>query len=68
MGVAYFTAHHEALINIFNDPKAFVDQPPFNFLLTALIVFAFGPGAISVDGILKRFFSGAVKAPKPAGK
>jgi putative oxidoreductase len=56
MSVAYLTAHHDAAIAIFTNPMDFVHQTPFNFLLTSLLILAFGPGCISVDGILKRFF------------
>lgn len=56
MVVALFTAHHEAVVNILTNPEGFVSQAPFNYLLTALIVFAFGPGILSVDAILKRAF------------
>lgn len=45
MIVAYATAH----TNAFADPATFVEQPPFNFLLTSLIVLAFGPGKFSLD-------------------
>jgi hypothetical protein len=31
---------------------------PFRFLLTALIVFAFGPGLFSIDALLKRVIGG----------
>lgn len=49
MCVAYVTAHRAACLNVFQDPAAFISQPPFNFLLTCLIVFAFGPGKCSID-------------------
>lgn len=52
MSVAYSTAHVEALHAITTNPKLFVDQPPFNFLLTSLLVWAFGPGFFSVDQFL----------------
>lgn len=56
MFVALLTAHHEAFVNAFENPQAFVQQGPFNFFLTALIVFAFGPGIFSLDALIKRFF------------
>ena len=49
MGVAYATADKEALSAIFSDPDKFVSAAPFLFLLAALIVFVFGPGALSLD-------------------
>jgi hypothetical protein len=44
-------------VNIFNDPDAFVSDAAFLFLLASVIVFIFGPGAFSVDAILKRRFA-----------
>jgi putative oxidoreductase len=54
MFVAYWTADHEALTGMFTDPDKFVQAAPFPYLLTALIVLAFGPGLLSVDALLKR--------------
>src|SRR5260370_18413457 len=53
MIVAYLTADFEAVSNIFSDPDKFVKADPFPFLLTASIVFVFGPGRFSVDALLK---------------
>ena len=55
MIVAYVTADYEALTSIFSDPDKFVGAAPFPFLLSALLVLAFGPGAISLDALIKRF-------------
>jgi putative oxidoreductase len=60
MIVAYATAEREALFSIFTDPDKFTGADPFLFMMTAIIVFLFGPGFISVDRLLKRIF-----APKP---
>ena len=60
MVVAYLTAENEALRSIFSDPDKFLGADPFLFLLAALIVFIFGPGALSVDHLLARKFQ-----PKP---
>ncbi|MBK7974699.1 MAG: DoxX family protein [Deltaproteobacteria bacterium] len=54
MMVAYATAHREALLGIFADPDTFLQQTPFLFLLTAVVVLAFGPGYFSLDTIVKR--------------
>jgi putative oxidoreductase len=54
MFVAYWTADREALMSIIGDPDKFVKADPFPYLLTALIVLAFGPGLLSIDAILKR--------------
>lgn len=62
MGVAYGTAHVDAVKTISTDPQLFVAQAPFNFLLTALLVWAFGPGFFSLD----QFLLGKPKeTPKP---
>lgn len=54
---ALLTANRDAVINAWNDPQNLIVQLPFNYLLTALIVFAFGPGKVSIDYlILKLFF------------
>ncbi|HVJ56484.1 MAG TPA: hypothetical protein VM574_01480, partial [Terrimicrobiaceae bacterium] len=52
------TADYEALTSIFSDPDKFVAAAPFPFLLSALLVLAFGPGAISVDALIERFAPG----------
>lgn len=57
MIVAYVSADYEAVTSIFSDPDKFVAAAPFPFLLSALVVLAFGPGALSVDAIIKRFVS-----------
>jgi putative oxidoreductase len=54
MLVAYATAEKEALVAIVSNPDKFTSAAPFLFLLTALIVLAFGPGIFSVDRLLNR--------------
>jgi len=54
MVVAYLTAEREALLGIFGNPDKFTGADPFLFLYAALIVFAFGPGKLSVDGLLRK--------------
>ena len=49
MFVAYLTADREALQAIFSDTDKFVSAAPFPFLLTVLLVLAFGPGKLSLD-------------------
>ena len=68
MFVAYWTADHEALTSIIGDPDKFVKADPFPYLLTALIVFAFGPGLFSIDALLKRVIGGkTLVRPDPRG-
>jgi putative oxidoreductase len=52
MLVAYATADKEALQAIFSDTDKFTGATPFLFLLSCVIVFAFGPGKLSLDGLL----------------
>lgn len=55
MIVAYATAHSVAVKMIFTNPTVLVEQAPFWFLVTALFVFGFGPGAFSIDALLKKY-------------
>ncbi|MBI2516191.1 MAG: DoxX family protein [Opitutae bacterium] len=54
MVVAYLTADRDALMAIFSDTDKFVSAAPFQFLLTAVIVLAFGPGKLSLDHLLAK--------------
>lgn len=51
MVTAYSTAHFESIQTALSNPQVIIDQPPFLFLLTALLVFAFGPGYFSIDAL-----------------
>ena len=53
MVVAYLTTEMEAIQSLWSDSDAFVSAAPFLFLFAAVIVFTFGPGRYSVDGMLK---------------
>jgi putative oxidoreductase len=53
MAVAYLTADLEAVTGIFSDPDKFVKADPFPYLISALIVLAFGPGKFSIDALIK---------------
>ena len=56
--VAYLTTEQEALKNLLHlDPDKFISADPFTYLLASVIVFIFGPGSYSVDGIMKKVFS-----------
>jgi putative oxidoreductase len=64
MGVligALVTEHRAALLNVWNNPQSFINQLPFNYLLTAFIVFAFGSGKISFDFLIQRLFYSSSK-------
>ncbi len=52
MIVAYLTAELDTVRNIFDDPDKFTAATPFLFLLTVLIVLAFGPGTFSLDWLI----------------
>ena len=52
--VAYLTADREAVVNFFKDQDAFTGAAPFLYLLTSLIVLAFGPGFFSIDEVIGR--------------
>jgi putative oxidoreductase len=54
MITALLTAHYSAVIHIMEDPAIFIAQTPFNYLMAALMVFSFGPGWLSLDGMLKK--------------
>ena len=57
MIIAYVTADNAALKAVFSDPDKFVSAAPFQFMLTAVIVLVFGPGAFSLDWLIgKKFF------------
>ena len=52
MVIAYVTADQEAVQSMFSDPDKFTSAAPFLFLFASLIVFTFGPGKLSADGLL----------------
>lgn len=53
MVVAFITADREALTGMFSDPDSFLGAAPFLFLLASVIIFIFGPGALSVDALIR---------------
>lgn len=54
MVVAYATAHVDAVMAVAVTPDAIIDEKPFGFLLTAILVFCFGPGVISIDYLIEK--------------
>lgn len=59
MIAALMTAHATPIANwqFILDPRSLAGQNPYPFLITALMVFCFGPGRISLDAWLKRWVS-----------
>ncbi len=57
MLIALSTAHAPNISNFrfLFEPLSLVKQEPYPFLITAFLVFIFGPGKLSVDGWLKRW-------------
>ena len=60
LAIIMFTAYSTAHAHVFGDfafvknPALLVNEAPFPFLLTSLIVLLFGPGKISIDAYIKR--------------
>jgi len=54
MIIAYLTAELDTVRTILHDPDKFVSAAPFLFMLVAMIVFAFGPGAFSLDRLIEK--------------
>lgn len=53
--VAFLTASRDNVQNFFhNDPAKIIDDAAYPFLITSLIILAFGPGLFSIDAILQR--------------
>lgn len=57
MVVAYVSVSDDrnAMFNVLNNPDAFIQATPFLFLVTALLLVCFGPGAISIDHLLGKY-------------
>jgi putative oxidoreductase len=52
--VAYWTADREALVSFLSHSDKFTSADPFLFLYASLIVFAFGPGKLSLDAWMRK--------------
>jgi uncharacterized membrane protein YphA (DoxX/SURF4 family) len=53
--VAYLTASRDKVLHLFTqDPSNFIDDTAFPFLVTSLVMIAFGAGAVSIDAVIKR--------------
>lgn len=53
MLTAIFLTSSDVFLNFFSDPSALAKTAPFNYLLAALTILAFGPGLFSIDAIIK---------------
>ncbi len=62
MAVAMATAHWDT----FNGQFAFTQETALLYLLLSLVLAAFGPGTVSLDGLWTRGGAGPGKAAKPA--
>ena len=54
MIVALLTVHWAGTSQFFSNPSAFQIEAPVTYLLTALTLFCFGPGVISLDYAVKK--------------
>lgn len=52
--VAYLTADIDRVRVIFSDPDKFVTADEFLFLFAVVIIFVFGPGALSLDALISK--------------
>ncbi len=56
--VAYLTASREAVLHAFTqNPDVLINDAAFPFLVTSLLILAFGPGKFSLDALAGRFLS-----------
>lgn len=51
-------AHGNAIstLTFLKDPALFAQEPPFPYLMVSLLIFIFGPGRISLDAWIKRWY------------
>ena len=54
---AYWMGDREAFLSLISDPDKFQAAAPFAFLCVSVVVLAFGPGPLSVDGLVSRLWS-----------
>ena len=52
--VAYLTASRDSVLKVlhFHNPDDFINDAAFPFLVTSLLILAFGPGKIALDSLL----------------
>lgn len=56
MIMAYVIADREALGSIISEPDKFYNAAPFTFLLASLLILVFGPGWLSLDTLIARWW------------
>jgi|SRR6478752_9236509 putative oxidoreductase len=56
MIMAYIIADREALGSIISEPEKFYNAAPFTFLLASLLILVFGPGWLSLDTLIARWW------------
>jgi putative oxidoreductase len=66
MLVAYLTAHTEQLYALWENPPLFFKAPPFPYLFTCFVVLLFGPGCLSIDGLVKSVLECEHHGPRKA--
>src|SRR5271154_1120673 len=66
MFMAYITADKEAFFSFIANPDKFTGAAPWNFLVSALLVFIFGPGKLCLDTLLRKLAH--LPAPEDASK
>src|ERR1700751_3257715 len=58
LSVAFFTPYLDRVRGLFIHPDKFVPADEFLFLFAVAIVFVFGPGKISIDTLVGKYFKG----------
>ncbi len=66
MAVAFLTAHTGDARAVLSEPSRLVTSPPFTFLLASAIVLLFGPGAVALDTLVRRFLTRRGRIDEPA--
>ena len=66
MIIAYLTASPDAVKSIFHDQDPFFKDDAFTFLAAPLIIFLFGPGPLSLDGLIGRIFKARSTPAEPS--
>ncbi len=66
MLVAYVSVADDraALFGVFSDPAPFLAADPFFFLLTSLLILAFGPGLLAVDTLVRKWVAPSAMSSK----